>query len=95
MAEERPQLLNYKPVFQKFIEANQALVDCMASIPKDEAEGMTAAQLDSQCTREKIAIKSILDSNQMTMTQVVKDRINVLRALKERGTNVQIIHEKI
>ena len=46
---------------------------------------MSAAALDSNCQREKISIKGILDSNQMTMTQVVKDRLNVMRTLKEIG----------
>ena len=84
MAEER-QILNYKPVLQKFVEANQALVDCMAGVPKGDLTDMSASQLDSLCQREKIGVKSILDSNTMTMSQVVKDRINVMRTLKEVG----------
>ena len=68
MAEERPQILNYKPVLQKFVEANAALLDCMAAVPKDSIADMSAGQLDSHCQKEKIAIKSILDSNKMTMT---------------------------
>ena len=76
--------INYKPVFQKFVEANQAFVACLAtSVPKDEVPNMSAAQLDANCQREKNEIKRILDSNQMTMTQVVKDRINVVHALNE------------
>ena len=64
----RGDVLNYKPVLQKFVEANEAFLDCMASFPKDEVASMSPAQLDSSCQREKIAIKSILESNQMTMT---------------------------
>ena len=85
MAEEAPQLLNYKPVLQKFVEANAALLDCMAAIPKDSLSDMNSSQMDSNCQRERIAIRSILESNQMTMTQVVQDRINVMRAIRERG----------
>ena len=84
MAEER-QILNYKPVLQKFVEANAALIDCMAAIPKDSLGEMNAGQLDSNCVRERTAVKSILESNQMTMTQVVKDRINVMKTLREVG----------
>ena len=62
MAEER-QILNYKPILQKFVEANEALMDCMAAVPKDDIESMSAAQLDSTCGKEKIAVRSILDSN--------------------------------
>ncbi len=95
MAEESPQILNYKPILQKFVEANEQLLDCMAAIPKDQLADMSSAQLDSNCQREKIAIKSILDSNKMTMTQVVQDRINVMYAIKERGSPVREIFEEL
>ena len=35
--------------------------------------------MDTQCMKEKMEIKRILDSNEMTMTRVIKDRIYVLR----------------
>ena len=85
MAEGPASILNYKPIFMKFIEANDALLDCMAAIPKSSIADMSAAQLDSSCQREKIEIKRILDSNQMTMTQVVKDRVNILRTINDIG----------
>ena len=95
MAEESPALLNYKPVLQKYVEAHLTLQECMANVPKSDLTEMSAAQLDSQCGREKIAIKSILDSNQMTMTQVVKDRLNVMRAIKEVGINVRTVYNEV
>ena len=85
MAESPASVLNYKPIFMKFFEANDALLDCMAAIPKSSIADMSAAQLDSSCQREKIEIKRILDSNQMTMTQLVKDRVNILRTINEIG----------
>ena len=93
MAEERDQILNYKPILQRFVEANEALADCMVAVPKEDLSGMSAAQLDSHCQREKIAVKSILESNQMTMTQVVKDRLNVMRTLKEIGVPSRVVEE--
>ena len=96
MAEEgSPALLNYKPVLQKYVEAHLALQECMISVPKEDLTEMSAAQLDAQCGREKIAIKSILESNQMTMTQVVKDRLNVMNALKEVGVTPREVHTEI
>ena len=93
MAEGQPAaLLNYKPVLQKYVEAHLLLQECMANVPHSDLTDMSAAQLDSQCGREKIAIKSILESNQMTMTQVVKDRLNVMRALKEVGVTARQVH---
>ena len=95
MAEDRPQLLNYQPVFQRFVLANEALLDCMAAVPKDEVKSMSSAQLDSYCQREKNDVRSILDSNRMTMTQVVKDRINVLNTIKEVGLKKEYIVDDV
>ena len=49
MAENKREILNYKPVLQKFVEANDALLDCMAAYSKDDAFSMSAAALDSSC----------------------------------------------
>jgi hypothetical protein len=49
---------------------------------------MPRSALDAKCSREKEAVKSILSSNEMTMTTVVKDRVNVLYALNELGTKI-------
>ena len=97
MAEDKQPaaLLNYKPVLQKYVEAHIALQECMAAVPHSDLTDMSAAQLDSMCGREKIAIKSILDSNKMTMTQVVKDRLNVMYAIKEVGINVRETYKEI
>ena len=92
---ESPQILNYKPILQKFVEANERFMDCMAAVPKDDLSGMSAPQLDSQCMSEKNEIKKILDSNQMTMTQLVKDRVNVLRTLNEMGVTVTSVRQEI
>ena len=51
---------------------------------------MSPAQQDNLCVSERQQIKSILESNQMTMTQVVKDRLNVMRTLKETGIHVTV-----
>ena len=67
----------------------------MAAVPKDELAGMSSAQLDSHCQREKNDIRSILNSNQMTMTQLVKDRINVLNTIKVVGIKKEYIVDDV
>lgn len=84
MVEERVSQLNYKPVFQRFVEANTALLECYESHQKDDLLAM-GAKMDQLCANEKTAIKQILASNEMTMTQLVKDRVNVLKALHSQG----------
>ena len=92
---EAPQILNYKPILQKFVEANERLIDCMAAVPKDDLSGMSAPQLDGMCMSEKNDVKKILTSNEMTMTQLVKDRVNVLRTLNEMGVTVTHVHNEL
>ena len=46
-------VLNKKPIFQKFIEANSELLDCYGNIPKPELDNLTSSQMDSRCAREK------------------------------------------
>ena len=45
--EEAVEIIGYKPVFQRFAQANEALLDCMAAIPKSDAVEMSAPQQDS------------------------------------------------
>ena len=52
-----------KPVFQRFMEANNALADCYAAVPKETLQEQSSAALDSMCAREKNEIKRILESN--------------------------------
>ena len=40
--EEAVEIIGYKPIFQRFAQANSALLDCMAAIPKSDAMEMSA-----------------------------------------------------
>ena len=82
-----------KPVYQRFMEANIALLDCYQNIEKDQLDSMSAAQMDGQCMKEKQLIRGILDSNEMTMTQIVKDRVDIMYELNARGPIKTIIVE--
>ena len=67
-------------IFFSFVDANIKLMECYGKIPEDNLKDMTKAQLDTQCQKEKIEIKSILDSNQMTMSNILKDRVAVMKS---------------
>ena len=67
------------------MEANEALLDCYAKFSVQEIKDMSDSQVDQACKSEQMQIQSILASNKMTMTQNIKDRINVQRALNELG----------
>jgi hypothetical protein len=76
-------VVNYKPVFQKFCEANEKLLLCYHGLAKEDVLGVPASALDGKCAKEKSELKSILASNEMTMTALVRDRVNVLYKLDE------------
>ena len=88
---EYPPLLNYTPIFTKFCEANEKLLECYHKIDPAEVKTMSKSAMNTRCVSEKEAIKSILLSNEMTMTQVVKDRTKVMYALAELGP--QMVYE--
>ena len=56
-------LLTYKPIFQQFVEANVALIDCYEAIDKNELASMARSAMDAKCVNEKNTLKKILDSN--------------------------------
>ena len=59
-------------------------------------KGMNQAQLDTQCTSERENIRRILNSNEMTMTTLVKDRVAVLHALnKIQGGTIPVYTERV
>ena len=74
-----------KPVFQRFVEANLAMLDCYHRIPKERLDSMSAGEMDGACAKEKSMVRSILESNEMTMTQLVKDRVDIMYKLNARG----------
>ncbi len=57
MTEGRVAILPYKPVFQRFVEANQALISCYQNIDKEEITSSSKSALDAKCMREKEAIR--------------------------------------
>ena len=83
--QESAPLLNYTPIFSKFVDANKALLNCIHAINPDELKTMSKSTMDTKCVKEKNDIKSILESNEMTMTQLVKDRVKVLYAINALG----------
>ena len=56
---------------------------------------MSLSQMDTQCTAEKDAIRRLLNSNEMTMTQVVKDRVDVLRAYQAANPGPVILKGQV
>ena len=83
-----PEPLKNDSIYEQFITANLKFMECLITVPKDDVSSMGAGALDSMCQKEKIVIKKILESNQMTMTSIVKDRIYKLNANKKYAASI-------
>ena len=60
-----------KSVFQQFMEANKALLQCYRKVSYEEFKKMPEATQDNVCAVHKDKIKDILEKDQMTMTTLV------------------------
>ena len=49
--------------------------------------------MNGECHKEKAAVKSILESGEMTMSQIVKDRVEIMYKLNERGQSTTVFVE--
>ena len=67
------------------MEANIRLQDCYMAVSKDQFESAPKGSLDGLCAREKNEVKNILDTNELNMTQMVKDRMAVLHAIEKKS----------
>jgi hypothetical protein len=70
-----------KPVFQEFVEANQALLTCYNGISADDYK----KQGDSVCSSQRERVKDILKGNQLVMSNLVRERIDILYKLGAQG----------
>jgi hypothetical protein len=66
-----------KPAFQEFVEANQALLNCYNSISQEDFK----KQGESVCGSQRERVKDILRSNQLVMSNLVRERVEILHRL--------------
>ena len=66
-----------KPVFQEFVEANQALINCYNGVSSEDYK----KQGESVCSSQRDRVKDILRSNQLVMSTLVRERIEILKNL--------------
>ena len=71
----------HKPILQEFVEANMALIECYNKVSVDEYKKMSASAQGGLCATHKNKVKAILESNQMTMSRLLQDRIAILHRL--------------
>ena len=70
-----------KTVMQEFVEANQGLLNCYNSTLPEEFRKLNEAQRESLCFSHKEKIKEILRGNQLVMSNLIKERVEILKRL--------------
>ena len=80
-----------KTVFQEFVEANQGLLNCYNAVSLDEFKKMNEGQKELLCNSHKTKLRDILGSNQLVMSNLIRDRIEILKKL---GAEQEIIIRK-
>lgn len=86
--------LDYKPAVQKFMEANIRLQDCYMAVTKEAFDAAPKGSMDGMCAREKNDVKSLLESNELAMTSLVRDRIGVLYAIEMKAQAIEKAKEQ-
>ena len=80
-----------KPAFQEFVEANQGLLNCYNSTSLDEFKKLNDAQKEGLCMQQKERVREILRGNQLVMSNLVRERVEILKKL---GAEQQIVVRK-
>ena len=71
--------MNQKSPYVEFAEANQALITCYDKIKADDFTKMSESTQSSLCSAPKERIKEILRSNQLIMSQIIRERVDVMQ----------------
>jgi hypothetical protein len=73
--------MNSKPAFQEFVEANQALLSCYNAVSLDDFKKMGEGKRDGLCGSQKEQIRELLKSNNLAMSNLVRERVDILHKL--------------
>ena len=66
--------------YEKFMAANQALMDCYKAVPAEEYSAMSQPDQMALCKNEASAVASHLKSGHASFASILADRISALDA---------------
>jgi hypothetical protein len=66
-----------KTTYERFIEANNALSKCYEGISADNWSKFSQSEQAAACKVEREAVSSFLVNNQVTFTNLIKERLQV------------------
>lgn len=66
--------------YEEFIAANQALIDCYASVPAEEYTAMSVYDQNNVCKNEANKVADFLKSGSLNFSSILAQRIKSLEA---------------
>ena len=70
-----------KSAFQKFIEANEAMLSCYEKIDQKAFIAQEEYSTPKQCVQEMETLKSIISGDGLIMSNLLRERIDILRQM--------------
>ena len=77
-----------KSIFQQFVEANQALIECYNEVDQEPFKGDSSKAASNVCVSQKCKVQDILRSNELNMTRVLTERIAILREMEKNPRRI-------
>jgi hypothetical protein len=76
-----------KPAFQEFVEANQALLSCYNAVSPADYQKLNEGQQEALCSSQREKVRDILRSNSLVMSNLVRQRVEILHRLGAAAQN--------
>lgn len=84
--------MSSKTALQEFVEANQALLTCYNQVGGPAEFGkLSDSQKENLCSSHREKIRDILRGNQLIMSNLIRERVEILKKL---GASEQIVIRK-
>lgn len=61
--------------YERFIAANQALMDCYAGVPAEQYSALSRPEQENVCRSEAAAVRSFLANDSINFRHVLAERI--------------------
>jgi len=69
--------------YEKFIAANQALMDCFKAVPAEQFSAMSLSDQNDVCKAEGNAVRNHLNAGHANFSNILSERIAALDAGKQ------------
>ena len=70
--------------YEKFVAANQALMDCFKAVPADQFSAMSLADQNEVCKSEANAVRNHLNAGHANFANILSERIAALDAASKQ-----------